>query len=220
MLAQCSKQKLSFYYYGWKNTLTRDSRVLVGLYILHQIENKFPLLNLGLYRDVGLGVTYGLPGPSRTRIMKDIAEVFKTNGPSITIDMGPKKAEFLDVVLDLETESYGPYRKPNSQPRYINMQSNHPPSVLKHVPASNQQKTVQNLEQQGKIRSVCRRLPAGIGEQRAQRRAEVWYKSQRKQHKQWSQKEEKQAAQHHLVESSILPNSEDTHWQKVSKLDS
>ena len=109
---------------------------LVGLYILHQIDNKFPLLNLGLYRDDGLGVTYGLPGPSRARMMKDIAEVFKTNGLSITIDMGPKKAEFLDVVLDLETESYGPYRKPNSQPRYINMQSNHPPSVLKHVPAS------------------------------------------------------------------------------------
>ena len=109
---------------------------LVGLYLLHQIENRFPLLKLGLYRDDGLGVTYGIPGPARARMMKDIRDLFAENGLSITIDMGPKRAEFLDVVLDLEAESYGPYRKPNSQPRYINTQSNHPPSVLKQVPAS------------------------------------------------------------------------------------
>ena len=56
---------------------------------MYIIDDKFPLLNLGLYRDDGLGVTYRLPGPSRARVMKDIAEVFKSNGLSITIDMGP-----------------------------------------------------------------------------------------------------------------------------------
>ena len=109
---------------------------LVGLFLLSQIDEKFPLLKLGLYRDDGLGVTYNLPGPTRERMKKDIIQVFKSNGLNITIDMGPKKAEFLDVVLDLEAETYSPYRKPNSQPRYINVQSNHPRTVIEQVPKS------------------------------------------------------------------------------------
>ena len=109
---------------------------LVGLFLLSQIDEKFPLLKLGLYRDDGLGVTYNLPGPTRERMKKEIIQVFKSNGLSITIDMGPKKAEFLDVVLDLEAETYSPYRKPNSQPRYINVKSNHPATVINQVPKS------------------------------------------------------------------------------------
>ena len=109
---------------------------LVGLYLLHQIDLKFPLLRLGLYRDDGLGVTYSIPGPARERMKKDIIKVFKDNGLSITIDMGPQKVEFLDVILDLSAQNYGPYRKPNSTPRYINVQSNHPPTVLKQIPQS------------------------------------------------------------------------------------
>ena len=109
---------------------------LVGLYLLHQIDLKFPLLRLGLYRDDGLGVTYSIPGPARERMKKDIIKVFKDNGLSITIDMGPQKVEFLDVILDLSAQNYGPYRKPNSTPRYINVQSNHPQTVLKQIPLS------------------------------------------------------------------------------------
>ena len=67
---------------------------------------------------------------------KDIIQVFKENGLSITIDMGPKRAEFLDVILDLNEETYGPNRKPNSQPRYIHVQSNHPRTVINQVPKS------------------------------------------------------------------------------------
>ena len=107
---------------------------LVGLFLLHQLESRFPLLRLGLYRDDGLGVTYNLPGPTRERMKKDIVQIFKDNGLGITIDMGPRKVEFLDVILDLESESYGPYRKPNSKPRYINVHSNHPHTVIKQIP--------------------------------------------------------------------------------------
>ena len=57
---------------------------------------------------------------------KDIIKVFKENGLSITIDMGPQNVEFLDVILDLSAKNYGPYSKPNSMSRYINVQSNHP----------------------------------------------------------------------------------------------
>ena len=35
---------------------------------------------------------------------------------------------------NLSDGSYRPYRKPNDNPVYINAASNHPPSVLKHIP--------------------------------------------------------------------------------------
>ncbi len=38
--------------------------------------------------------------------------------------------------MNLQTGKHWPYRKPNSQIKYINVKSNHPPSVLKQVPQS------------------------------------------------------------------------------------
>ena len=44
--------------------------------------------------------------------------------------------DFLDVTLDLVNDRYGPYRKPNDHPQYINAESNHPPIELKQIPIS------------------------------------------------------------------------------------
>ena len=41
---------------------------------------------------------------------------------------------FLDVTLDLKQESHAPYKKPNDTTLYIHKDSNHPPSVIKQVP--------------------------------------------------------------------------------------
>ena len=41
---------------------------------------------------------------------------------------------FIDVTLDLGTESHKPYRKPNDRPLYVHVDSNHPPNALKHIP--------------------------------------------------------------------------------------
>ena len=53
-------------------------------------------------------------------------------------------ADFLDVTLDLSDGSYRPYRKPNDTPVYINADSNHPPSILKHIPKM-VEKRLQNI---------------------------------------------------------------------------
>ena len=42
----------------------------------------------------------------------------------------------MDVTFDLETGKYWPYRKPNNEPLYIHSKSNHPPSIIKHIPQS------------------------------------------------------------------------------------
>ena len=41
---------------------------------------------------------------------------------------------FLDVTLDLNTGIYKPFIKENDTPLYVNIKSNHPPTVLKNIP--------------------------------------------------------------------------------------
>jgi hypothetical protein len=59
----------------------------------------------------------------------------KDNALNITINMNLQKTDFLDITLDLETEKFFPYRKPNDIPAYVNAKSNHPPTVTRQLPA-------------------------------------------------------------------------------------
>jgi len=43
---------------------------------------------------------------------------------------------FLDVRLDLYTGKYKPFNKPNNNPTYAHIKSNHPPSILHNIPDS------------------------------------------------------------------------------------
>ena len=44
------------------------------------------------------------------------------------------QTDFLDVTLNFKTEKQWPSRKPNDQQLYININSNHPPSIKKALP--------------------------------------------------------------------------------------
>jgi hypothetical protein len=54
----------------------------------------------------------------------------------ITIEANLKTVNFVDVTLDLNTGLYKPYMKPNNTIVYINKDSNHPPSIIKNIPAA------------------------------------------------------------------------------------
>ena len=41
---------------------------------------------------------------------------------------------YLDITFDLRTGTYKPYTKPGNTPLYVNIQSNHPPSILRRIP--------------------------------------------------------------------------------------
>ena len=109
---------------------------LVGLYLLQQMKDKFPMINFGLYRDDGLACHKRIPGPTLEKYRKDINKLFKENDLKITIETGLKTVDFLDVTFNLTTETFSPYKKPNNKLLYVNKQSNHPPSVLKQIPNS------------------------------------------------------------------------------------
>lgn len=108
---------------------------LVGLFILNEMKNKFNGINIGLYRDDGLGCTENMSGPDQERMKKKIIKLFQENGLQITININLVEVNFLDVTFNLKDGKYSPYRKPNSLPLYINKSSNHPPSIIKELPS-------------------------------------------------------------------------------------
>ena len=106
---------------------------LIGLYILYQIKHLD--INVGLYRDDGLAVCNKSPKQAE-QIKKEICKVFAKNKLKITIEANAKTVDFLDITMDLRTETYKPYMKPNNTPMYVHSKSNHPPNILKNIPES------------------------------------------------------------------------------------
>ena len=109
---------------------------LVGTFVLATITKAMPTASIGLYRDDGLGVLWDTPGSKADRIRKDLIKLFAEMGLKITIQTNLKVADFLDVTLNLSTRSFYPFRKPNDRPIYIHKLSNHPPNIIKNLPAS------------------------------------------------------------------------------------
>ena len=80
---------------------------LVGLFILHNLENLFPKEMVGLYRDDGLAVS-NLPGPDLDRLRKEVVRMFSSFNLKITVETGMKVTDFLDVSLNLQNNIFMP----------------------------------------------------------------------------------------------------------------
>ena len=104
---------------------------LVGLFLLHQLKH-LPV-NLGLYRDDGLAAS-ALTARLTEKLWQQIKRVYEDNGLKVIGEVNKKIVNFLDVTLNLSTESFRVYTKPNTNLLYINSKSNHPPSILKNIP--------------------------------------------------------------------------------------
>ena len=109
---------------------------LVGLYALNNLRKRFGNNNIGLYRDDGLALIEGTSLRLADKARKDLCSAFQELGLKITAEINYKTVNFLDVTLNLTNESYKPYRKPNNDLLYIHKDSNHPPSITKHLPAA------------------------------------------------------------------------------------
>ena len=105
----------------------------VGLYMLHLLTRRFGKECIGLYRDDG-ATAQVMTKRQADRARKDIIAIFRSCGFNITVEILLPRMDFLDVTVDLPSEKYWPYRKPNNTPLYINSRSNHPRVVLKHLP--------------------------------------------------------------------------------------
>ena len=109
---------------------------LVGTCILNILAEKYGKNNVGLYRDDGLAVFENINGNQAEKIRKEIIKIFRNFGLKITLETNQRIVNFLDITLNVTNGKYYPYRKPNDQPLYINTQSNHPPTIIKHLPTA------------------------------------------------------------------------------------
>ena len=106
---------------------------LIGIFLLSKLSHIN--LNIGLYRDDGLGVSR-LTARQTEIAKKKLCSVFKEHGLRITIEANVKVVNFLDVTFDLSRNTYEPYMKPNNFPVYVHKKSNHPPQIIKNIPKS------------------------------------------------------------------------------------
>ena len=109
---------------------------LVGTYALASLPSTIHKgESIGLYRDDGLAVNRG-SGSDAERTKKGITRHFKSLGLKITIETNLKIVNFLDLTLDLKCGKYFPFRKPGDTPVYVHKMSNHPPVIIKNIPAA------------------------------------------------------------------------------------
>ena len=106
---------------------------IVGLFLLSLLKD-LPNFVASLYRDDGLGVTSSTPR-QQEKLRQRIVKIFAEQGLKITISVNQKRVDYLDVSMDLEIGLYGPYRKPGDRPLYVSAQSNHPPQIIRNLPA-------------------------------------------------------------------------------------
>ena len=107
---------------------------LVGLYLLNRLQDVLPSCNVGLYRDDGLAFLRSRSGRRFDKLRKDIIELFRREGLSITCDTNLIVTDYLDITLNMETGKYQPFRKENNKPLYINAKSNHPSNIKNEIP--------------------------------------------------------------------------------------
>ena len=98
----------------WDALMALRSASLLEHLFLRLCPRKFPpvILDSG---DDGLGALWNMPGSQADRIRKDVMRIFEELGWRITTQINLKVADSRDVhvTLNLNSESYYPYRKPN-----------------------------------------------------------------------------------------------------------
>lgn len=106
---------------------------LIGLYMLNLMEDILGDDHYGLYRDDGL-IAARRTSRQIDVLRKAIIKLYKENELNITTEPNSKIVSYLDVTLDLEKGTYAPFKKPNEEPIYIDIKSNHPPQITKNIP--------------------------------------------------------------------------------------
>ena len=109
---------------------------LVGTFLLEKISEICNKSNIGLYRDDGLSIFRNKSGTQLEKMKKKLQRFFKEYDLEITAENNLKIVNYLDVTFNLKDGTFRPYHKPDDQIQYIHTESNHPPNIIKHIPAS------------------------------------------------------------------------------------
>ena len=88
----------------------------IGLFLLSKLKTL--KIDLGLYRDDGLGVC-ALTARQMEQMKKDMCRIFGDYGLRITVDVNHKIVNFLDVTFNLDSGVFKPFMKQNNTLLYV-----------------------------------------------------------------------------------------------------
>ena len=128
------KKRQRFIWYNYGAYDGAEVCELVGTFFLYKLSQKCNKNNIDLYRDDDLAIFKNISGPKSEKVIKNFQKMFKENELDIIIQCNMKVVNYLDVTLNLENSTYCPYQKENNQIKYIDTESNHPPSIIKQLP--------------------------------------------------------------------------------------
>ena len=89
---------------------------------------------MGLNQDNGIIYIPNNNGPNSSHIQKKIVRAFMLLGFKIDVSSNDKIVHFLDVTLNVSDNTYKPFLKTDQYPAFININSNHPKTIIKQVP--------------------------------------------------------------------------------------
>ena len=95
---------------------------------------KHAYIYIYIYRDDGIIFILNSNGLNTSKIQKKIIRAFNLLGLLIEIVSNLETVDFIDVTFNLNNGTFKPFSKSNSTPTYINIDSNHPRSILKQIP--------------------------------------------------------------------------------------
>ena len=109
---------------------------LVGCFLLNKITQKYDKNNIGVYRDDGLAIFKNTSDQQNDKIRKDFQRLFKEHKLEIVAKCNLTVVDYLDVMFDLKSGTFKPYRKPDNETNYVHVHSNHPSNITKQIPLS------------------------------------------------------------------------------------
>ena len=121
--------------YGWfKNCIKKQ--------ILSLNNPIFDTDKCGIYRDDGLAIVKekGSRRSAERVINLKLSKIFSEEDLKITIDPVLEVTDYLDIQFNLKKHIHEPYRKQNDQPTYLNVKSDHPKHIIKHIPTMIEQR--------------------------------------------------------------------------------
>ena len=92
--------------------------------------------DIGLYSDDSLAIFRNKSGTQLEKAKKKLQRLFKEYDLEIAAESKQKIVIYLGVTLNLKDGTFRPDHKPGDQMQYIHTESNHPPNIIKHIPAS------------------------------------------------------------------------------------
>ena len=108
---------------------------LVGTFLLEKISEICNEGDIGLYKDDGLAIFRNKSGTQLGKIKNKLQRLLKEYNLEITAESNQKIVNYLGITLNLKDSTFRPYHKPGDQMQYIHTESNHPPNIIKHIPA-------------------------------------------------------------------------------------